>query len=118
MDDTHQRQELVRNSIEYAASLGKRLLDNLGDLSVKAIYFTGQMPFDLDDLTRLLPPDIEGHDLSTNKPKSYANPETAYIVVGNLGVDKVEIERYVREMQPSVAFLPQEGFIDLLFGNS
>ena len=88
---------------------------SLKGLRGKAIYFTGSIPYLVEHLIQLVPKGIEAQDLEVSPPKSYSDPETAFVVVGYDFFEKRKMERYVKEMGDSVAFLPQEFFINLFF---
>lgn len=101
----------------FASSVASRIFQNTSALKGKAVYFSGQMPFVYSDLESLLPNQIFRADLAIAPPAAYAEPTTAFVVLGNEGFEEDEIERFVEETQRNAAFLPQEGFLDfVLFG--
>ncbi len=78
------------------------------------IAFSGYGPFDLEDLARLLPVEVEwfeDQDLPENLPVDV-------IVLGQEGFIEDAIVATLRYNKKPLRFLPQEGFVDeILFGH-
>lgn len=99
--------------IDYVARLSKLVVSRAFDFLEDTILFTGNDPFSAEELTGLLPAQIECYE-------DYEAPEDVrftLIVVGQTDFSEETIRSAIdRGGPPSV--LPQEGFLDeLLFGH-
>lgn len=101
--------------LTFASSIAIKIYQNTNALQGKAVYFSGQFPYMTTDLRTLLPQGIVHRDLNEKPPLEYDDPTTVFIVLGQEDFDKDEIERFVQETHRGAAFLPQEGFLDLVF---
>jgi hypothetical protein len=99
-----------RSVIEYTARLASLVAPHARKLSGKTVQFIGTNPFASEDLEGLLPNDAV---VFTDGPVD----EPDYVVIGIEGFEEEEISDAVEAKGDQTAFLPQDGFLDLvLFG--
>lgn len=100
--------------VEYLASLGRLVVPRAFGFLDQRIAFSGYGPFDIEDLARLLPVEVEwfeDQDLPENLPVDV-------IVLGQEGFLEDAIVASLRYNKKPLRFLPQEGFVDeFLFGH-
>ena len=107
----------IKAALEYSGAFVPKFFDNMSPFRDQAFYFTGASPYLVEDLIPLVPKGIVAAELSEDlAPQQYSVPETAFVIIGKDNFDEDEIREYVVQMDKFSAFLPQEGFIDLLFG--
>lgn len=100
--------------MDYVARLGKIVAPWALSLRDDKILFTGSDPFNAEELSGLLPKDVEYYE-------DYEAPEDAdfsLVVVGQTGYSEDLLRAIVERSTSAPTFLPQEGFLDeLLFGH-
>jgi hypothetical protein len=107
----------------FAGSLSSRIYKHADHFfQGNKICFTGAGPFINSDLMSLLPDHVNAHDLGEHPLEDDDDDHTDYsdirfFILGQSEYDEDEIKAYVRYAEDRAAFLPQEGFLDLiLFG--
>lgn len=117
MTNLRSTSEVAIAALGFAEALATRLFTNTDHLRGKAVYLTGSGPYLISDLGILLPDGIYSADIGENPPDDYNEPSPAYVVVGRAGFDEAVLLDCITHSQTTPAFLPQEGFLDLvLFG--
>ena len=82
---------VAASAIRFASGLATKIYDNMEPFWTKAVYFTGDSPYQITDLASLLPDEIFWADLGGEPPEDYNDPPIACIVVGREAFDEEEI---------------------------
>ncbi len=99
-----------RKQFDLSAKISKVIVGNSLVFDDTRVVFLGDDPFTVDDLVSLLP---DGCHTTTDTIDLLAN----FVVIGTRGFDESQLIDLARAVGPNCAFLPQDGFLDLvLFG--
>jgi hypothetical protein len=105
------------DALKLASDLVTRIVNNVEPLDGRAVLFTGELPYTIEDLTSLLPDSIARETIGEEDLGSEFEGLRELVVVGRQGFDEDGMEQYVEEYGSAAVFLPQEGYIDfILFG--
>lgn len=107
----------VKKALELATSLASRVAENTKEFESANFCFTGIGTYLYEDMVSLIP-HIECFNLNNFIPDGLETfTHTRFFVVGDYDFSENQIREYVEVHQDDAAFIPQEGFLDLvLFG--